>query len=869
VGVKGRIVVVLFDSNRATNPNVARDEARLAMALTRGGASVRIAELPHRADGEAWGPDDFLVTNGAAALSQVIASSVPADPLDRVATLGALSGIGLDTALAALLGDLPFLLSILDHGEGTRGVVEKKLKALGVSAKSFGAALNDAKKRLRHAHASAGSTLTPATPSYVEHCGTFCVVFGDEEKNATRLCNFVAHVDRELVLDNGLEETRAFEISGKTDEDLELPSITITPEVFAKEPWPITSWGTKAIVAADRSAMAHLRVAIQVTSSPKNVRVFTHLGFANVGMERVYLHAGGAVGAVDAEVRVGDDLARFRLPPAPTGVVAGIRLTLQLLKLADRKLGFLLIAVVFRAPLQSVLYLAVVVWLHGRSGSFKTAIAALLQAFFGDFDANNLPGSWSSTVTAIEELLFVAKDMLTVVDDFAPASADQNDPMRKVVAAIVRSIGNQKSRGRARANLRLRPNRPPRALVLSTAEDEPSGQSVVARTFPVELKREHVDLSVLSELQSKREAFKHVMGAYVQYLIAHAASAHLADRVVALREHAHLAGAHARLPDAVAHLTIGAEMFADFALSFGVLSESDAFDFKREAFASILDLAAGQTVATSEADPACRFLTVLRSLLSQRRVIVLPRRARVDLPADVAADNAFENEIRDELGLPGPRERIGWKDAKYYYLDPEAAYRVVTEAMRAAGAPMPISQRTLWERLRDRGAIVAEAGHHTVKRVCDGVTERVLMMPRSALQPDDVDPAAGSTSPPADEVPSDDDHEPEPPPPRPRGGARTDRWGASRPANPPVVGSPTPGRSTTDSGSLADSGSCHGPDLSGLPDALPDLPDLPGSKDRDHVAEEQIDASESTTKNEKIFFGRRLSPLGSGESHRN
>ena len=38
-------------------------------------------------------------------------------------------------------------------------------------------------------------------------------------------------------------------------------------------------------------------------------------------------------------------------------------------------------------------------------------------------DARHLPGSWSSTGNALEGLAFSAKDVLLVVDDFAPTGS--------------------------------------------------------------------------------------------------------------------------------------------------------------------------------------------------------------------------------------------------------------------------------------------------------------------------------------------------------------------------------------------------------------------------------------------------------------
>jgi hypothetical protein len=57
----------------------------------------------------------------------------------------------------------------------------------------------------------------------------------------------------------------------------------------------------------------------------------------------------------------------------------------------------------------------------GRSGTFKTALPALCQQHFGaEMDARRLPGNFASTANALEELAFLAKDALLVVDDFVP-----------------------------------------------------------------------------------------------------------------------------------------------------------------------------------------------------------------------------------------------------------------------------------------------------------------------------------------------------------------------------------------------------------------------------------------------------------------
>ena len=95
-----------------------------------------------------------------------------------------------------------------------------------------------------------------------------------------------------------------------------------------------------------------------------------------------------------------------------------VRASLQFLELAPDRITFPLLAAVYRAPLGKIDFS---VFLAGRSGVFKTALAALCQQHFGaTMDASGLPAGFSSTENALERLAFEAKDALLVVDDFVP-----------------------------------------------------------------------------------------------------------------------------------------------------------------------------------------------------------------------------------------------------------------------------------------------------------------------------------------------------------------------------------------------------------------------------------------------------------------
>src|SRR5262249_11168058 len=137
------------------------------------------------------------------------------------------------------------------------------------------------------------------------------------------------------------------------------------------------------------------------------------------------------------------------------------------------------------------------------------------------FDSRNLPGNWSSTANATEGLLFAAKDMIAVLDDFAPGGI-VNDQARlhRDADRIFRNVGNQAGRQRMSADGSLRVPKPPRALPLSTGEEVPRGHSCRARLVIVEMSPGVIEKQKLSLAQAKAAhgAYAMAMSGYLRWL---------------------------------------------------------------------------------------------------------------------------------------------------------------------------------------------------------------------------------------------------------------------------------------------------------------------------------------------------------------
>ena len=237
--------------------------------------------------------------------------------------------------------------------------------------------------------------------------------------------------------------------------------------------------------------------------------------------------------------------------------------------------------------------------LVGQTGVFKTELAALLQQHLGSaMDARHLPGSWTSTGNSLEVLAFGAKDAPLVIDDFSPGGNVYDvQRMHREADRVLRGQGNRSARGRLRPDGTLRPTKPPRALIISTGEDVPKGQSLRSRLLIVELEEQHISVEKLSGCQQDASTglYAQAMSAFIKWLAPQYAEIQksLPALRAKLRDAATQSDSHRRTPAIVADLFIGAHLFLKFAQHIGAIA-----DEHRDALESRVWLALGQVAAS-------------------------------------------------------------------------------------------------------------------------------------------------------------------------------------------------------------------------------------------------------------------------------
>jgi uncharacterized protein DUF927 len=458
----------------------------------------------------------------------------------------------------------------------------------------------------------------------------------------------------------------------------------------------------------------------------------------------------------NVEVELEPGLKNYRLPlsPSPEEVSEATRQSWRFLHVAPRRITAPLLAATYAAPLSEIVVPDFTIWLWGGTGSYKSTVAALILSHYGDFSETNLPLSFESTSNALERSLFLAKDVLTVVDDWRPGvtRADSDDMDRKA-QRLLRGVGNRQGRGRMTSDTSLRQSYPPRGLAIATAEALPEGpafQSAAQRALCVKVSRQEIDLAKLSELQQDKERLSVAMSGYVSYLAQR--YERLTKELPLQREELRnllrgkLPGAHPRTPDNAAVLIVALRQLRDYTLSAGTMGEAEAQKAYVYAGNGILEAARAHAEATRGGDPASTFVEILRSLFAATRAYVRDRESGSNPPRclqlgwenpDAAVEDPNDS-FTVAIFQPASRaEFVGWADAEFLYLDKGAAYAVVSGFSQRGNIPFGVKPKALWEAMFRSGKSLADAGRNDTTTRIEGSSRRVIQIPRELVVGED------------------------------------------------------------------------------------------------------------------------------------
>jgi hypothetical protein len=374
----------------------------------------------------------------------------------------------------------------------------------------------------------------------------------------------------------------------------------------------------------------------------------------------------------------------------------------------------------YLSPLSEIIPPAFTLWYCGPSGSYKSVLTSLALSHFGNFNHLGLIASWRDTVNALEKKLFIAKDLPTVIDDWAPGVSNSSArSLDEKVEHITRGQGNRQSKGRMQSDTSTRKEYPPRGLLITSGEQLPGGASQTSRIFTVEIEREDTDTKKLTIAQHHKEQFRRAMSHYILWLSEQWESLkkELPPKWEKLRDKARAANEHPRLPEVVACLQISMELSLLFAKEKGAITTNEAKKLSTDSWAILTSMAQAQEKRVSGESAATRFLEGIKAVVHMKSAILQ------DINSE-APERLLPNQVL-----------IGWKNSGTgeIWLEPLAAYQAVYQYYNRAGDAFTIKREAVWQDLRRRGFIRSAFGRTTGTYRFDGEVRRVLTLKPNIL----------------------------------------------------------------------------------------------------------------------------------------
>ncbi|MEI7993641.1 MAG: cell wall-binding protein [Methylococcaceae bacterium] len=588
----------------------------------------------------------------------------------------------------------------------------------------------------------------------------------DDIEYEIRLSDFTCQIKEEIITDDGLNDASFLRIEGKRWDGRALPLVDVPSKSFFSGQggnWVNESWGCSVRVMVGNTIPAQLRNCIHVISQQEgdipHSKVYKFTGWKKLNDQWHYLTGSGAitteglVNTVQVDIGAGH-MGKYQLPEPLSGDALKLAVsdTLALLAVCPAKphIGAALLAAVARAPLGECHPTDFALWIHGLTGSKKSSIAAIAQAFYGNFNARSFPSNWEDSSIDCELKLHQTKESIIVIDDFKPTvSRKHADKIYAMAEKIVRAIGNQSGSGRRKPTHEAKPSPFPRSMVIITAEELCKGQSLLGRLLVLELTRADVHNATLTRLQDAANAgnFTGVMSAYLQWLAPRIDQfkKDLPRLVEQCRNAAMMEGiapSHPRAPEIYANLVVGFRTFIDFLYDAKTIDNEQAETLCNNAENALKQAFSEQSDYLAEQDDAERFLQLLRASFSSGNAHIACRlnqsppsiRPFVWCWRDSGTDQAGDTILKPMGDLVGWYYEAPDKPAEIW-LQQDTAFKVVQQFARLQGDSFLLSPSSLWRRLYDKGVILKTERNPksntpllTVKRMIAGRSIRVMIL---------------------------------------------------------------------------------------------------------------------------------------------
>lgn len=537
-------------------------------------------------------------------------------------------------------------------------------------------------------------------------------------KSNSPISNFLVIVDEQINHNNGRDTFISYKVHGILIKNYKyLPQIKIDKQALENFTFTLNpSWKLDAIISAGPSNKDRMREVTQLISKKDviNKNIYAHTGFIKINDKLVFLYHGGFIGNIEDTIEVDlteDKLQQYCFAEKEFEIQESLQTSFSILDLADVSITIPLLATTYLAPLTSIfkeegINADYILWLEGKTGTRKSSVTAMILSHFGDFSRNSFPSSFRDTLNSIEKKSFIAKDVINVIDDYNP----ENLGHRKLDIAekLFGMYGDRAGRDRmSQDGKTLKSPYIARGQCIVTGESFPNvAQSRLARAIIVDIEKDSINLSKLSELQENKEKLAFCMKKYIEWIIENETDirVYAKDTMKKLQQETENNTIHGRTNEAVNVMTIGFSMFLNFLQFHDVIETEQKEELQKIGHSTLLKVAQKQEQDINDSNPVNMFVSAIEQLYTTNRIYLKD--------FNECTKTEYDNTV-----LVGYVDNKAGEEGLYYFF-PDILYNQIIKFYKEQDIKFPISKPALWKYLDVEGYLykTPKMARRTVRR---------------------------------------------------------------------------------------------------------------------------------------------------------
>ena len=532
------------------------------------------------------------------------------------------------------------------------------------------------------------------------------------------ISNFIINPKSEIIKTDGCDSESKLILEGILEGGVKLPEVEISMEEFIKMDWITQRWGIRPTISPGRNMKDYLKDCVQQISKDIDINtIYSHTGWTVQDNKYIYLHSKGGIGSDNINTDIPLELSGYSFPKEVRDKKEAIDLSLETLNLAKHDITIPLLSMTYLAPLVGLIAEGnrtpnFVLWVYRLTGSRKTSVSLAFLNHYGNFSSNIPPASFKDTANAIELKAHTLKDSLLLIDDYHP-NIDGSDARKLASTAerILRMYGDRVGRSRMRADTTLNKTYKPRGMAIVTGEDLPKGASSTARYIGVEIKREDINLDILSKLQKEHKKLAEAMAIYIDWISKNVelVQSFIDEKFDELKIKYKEETTHGRINDAVIWLSISFELLLTFLYEYMFICDDEIEELRLSNEQVIKNILKNQEALYRNQEVELMFIDALEEMINLGKLCLLPVKKQKD-----------NNQIISNYA----GKFIGYYDKEFLYLYDSTMYAEVETFLKGKGQSISVSVNTLLKMLRDKNYIKTEEGQLKPKKlVYDSITK--------------------------------------------------------------------------------------------------------------------------------------------------